>query len=183
MAKTARRRKTSGGTKIYDPIFLCPYFTTTKRFVTRSSGLCNTTAYTPAGQSDTSTRRVCAAPLVFCSHTKRPCASKMRNCTGLGLCFAHAMRTASSVGFGVIEQSQTSFELRAASPRSTALLGRVAPQFTVTVKEHSEDCPLGATARHVFVVTPTWKIEPLAQPFTKNGVNTPAQLSDAVGWA
>ena len=54
-------------------------------------------------------------------------------------------------------------------------------QFTVTVKTHSEDCPLGATARHVFVVTPAGKIEPLDKPLNKNGVNAPSQLSVAVG--
>ena len=60
---------------------------------------------------------------------------------------------------------------------------RLPGQFTVIVKAHSEDWPLGATARHVFVVTPAGKIEPLDNPLTKKGVNGPVQLSDAVGWA
>jgi len=60
---------------------------------------------------------------------------------------------------------------------------RKAPQVTVTVKEQSVICPLGAMARQVFVVVPAGKIEPLAKPLNRKGASVPAQLSEAVGGA
>lgn len=50
---------------------------TTKRLTAIPAPSRNETKYTPAAQSDTSTRNTCASPTVFCVHTKRPCASKM----------------------------------------------------------------------------------------------------------
>ena len=108
------------------------------------------TRYKPEGQFDTSNCPVWSPSDKSWRNTTRPKASNTINSPERSDMPCTVKYTAFLAGFGNIARFINTAE------RLVAPMALLPGQFTVTVKAHSEDCPLGATARHVFVVTPTW---------------------------